>query len=878
MRRWLQSAGVGILHLHGVDRRCRSHLDALLRARALPYLVTLHDLQFVNPRAFDAAGMPDADPDWIVEIGPTLERAATVIAPSAFILDIALLCSPGIRATIIPPGVRVAPAGEVPATPADFAAQAPRHVVGVVGAVGPHKGSGVLEALAAALVGSDIGIVVIGYTDTHLTRGWLVPGALYVHGAYQDGSLNGWLAAYRVETVLFPNRLPESFSYTLSEVWAAGLPVVVPDQGALGERVGRDGGGWLLPAGFDSDDAAALLVWLASAEGAAERTRVKSRIAPGDALRVPTLEAMSRDTDALYERFGLAPADAPDADAARRGARAAPRGESRRLRVPQGARQSGGRGGAGQGPPGRSAAVERGTPAQFHRVGGQARGRHRRAEAGDRPARRRERRISPGTRPSATGSRNSSGLTFSSGTHVRGVDVSIVTFRPDIPLLEKLIASIAEQAAGLDVNVLILDNSPETETTGAHCGVAAIAAGAASSRRVDIRHSPTNVGFGRGHNANAARCTAPFLFVLNQDCILEPGVLAPLLELAGSDERRVAAWELRQIPYEHPKAYDPVTLDVPWVSGAAALFRRSTFDAVGGFDPALFMYGEDVDLSWRLRAKGFRLRYVPKLAVVHRTYAVAGEVKPMQVLGGVLTNLCLRARYGGALRTLQGLSMLAGELLVPEDFPGRRRGLVKVFFRFVAQVAALRDDARPPDGALQAGVHGLGLRSAPRRRVRGIPVATRRAAPRSGPGVDPDPHRRPRRVAEAGAGIGRAADVAQHRGRRDRRRPADVAGDRRRVPRPARDPLPGDRREGGARARGQPGARRGPWRMAQFSRRRRCAVRRSRRSADGRGGGGRREGRLCARLGDADHRHRPRPRGVRRNRRTSRATASRSTG
>ncbi len=79
------------------------------------------------------------------------------------------------------------------------------------------------------------------------------------------------------------------------------------------------------------------------------------------------------------------------------------------------------------------------------------------------------------------------------------------------------------------------------------------------------------------------------------------------------------------------------------------------------------------------------MRYVPKLAVVHRTYAVAGEVKPMQVLGGVLTNLCLRARYGGALRTLQGLSMLAGELLVPEDFPGRRRGLVKAFFRFLAK-------------------------------------------------------------------------------------------------------------------------------------------------------------------------------------------------
>ena len=267
---------------------------------------------------------------------------------------------------------------------------------------------------------------------------------------------------------------------------------------------------------------------------------------------------------------------------------------------------------------------------------------------------------------------------------MRGLDVSIVTFRPDLPLLEKLTASIAEQAAGQNVSVLILDNSPDSETTSRIAALPPLQPGGVFSR-IDVRHSPTNVGFGRGHNANAARCTAPFLFVLNQDCIVEPGVLAPLIEIAGNDECRVAAWELRQIPYEHPKAYDPVTLEVPWVSGAATLFRRSTWDAVGGFDPALFMYGEDVDLSWRLRAEGFRLRYLPKLAVVHRTYAVAGEVKPLQVLGGVLTNLCLRARFGGVLRTMQGLSMLAGEVLAPQEFPGRRRGLIKAFVRFLRQ-------------------------------------------------------------------------------------------------------------------------------------------------------------------------------------------------
>jgi glycosyltransferase involved in cell wall biosynthesis len=313
---WIAKAGIGIAHLHGVDAGCRAHLDALQRAQELPYLVTLHDLQFVNPRAFETSGMPDPDPEWISSLTPTLERAATVIAPSSFILDIALACSPVLQACVIAPGIRPAAGGSMPEAAADFAAARPAHIVAVVGAVGPHKGSGVLESIAAALEGSGIGIVVIGYTDTHLTPGWVVPGTLYVHGAYDDGALAGWLAAYRVETVLFPNRFPESFSYTLSEVWQAGVPVIVPDQGALGERVARDGGGWTLPEGFDGQDAAALLVWLASPEGAAERARVKSRIVAGDAQRIPSLETMAQDVDALYERFGLRPAAPADPVAA----------------------------------------------------------------------------------------------------------------------------------------------------------------------------------------------------------------------------------------------------------------------------------------------------------------------------------------------------------------------------------------------------------------------------------------------------------------------------------------------------------------------------------------------------------------------------------
>jgi GT2 family glycosyltransferase len=256
---------------------------------------------------------------------------------------------------------------------------------------------------------------------------------------------------------------------------------------------------------------------------------------------------------------------------------------------------------------------------------------------------------------------------------MRDVDLSVVTYRPEADLLAALLASLAESAGALRLHLFVEDNSADPGTTAA---IAALAGqkGAAFATR-DVQQSGRNLGFGRAHNVNAARGRSPWLLVVNQDCIVEPGALEALVAVAAADDARVAAWEMRQIPYEHPKAYDPVTLEVPWVSGAATLFRREAYAAVRGFDEAIFMYGEDVDLSWRLRAAGWRLRYQPKCAVVHRTYREAAEVKPLQVFGGVQTNLGLRMRYGGILRIAQGFTMLAAEVAARGGFPGRRKGL-----------------------------------------------------------------------------------------------------------------------------------------------------------------------------------------------------------
>jgi len=236
-----------------------------------------------------------------------------VIAPSAYIRELARRHFPNLQPELIPPGIDTRHSNPVK-IPAEFATQRFEQVVAVVGAIGPHKGSALLDALVNRLRETAIGVVVIGYLDSQLAQGWRVPGRCYVHGPYVDAELRGLMASYGIDVALFPNRLPESFSYTLSEVWAAGIPVIVPEHGALGERVARHGGGWLLPAGFAAEDAGQLLQRLFSPGSAAERARVKSQIDPRDPARIPTLASMARDIDAIYERFGLklsSPDDVP---------------------------------------------------------------------------------------------------------------------------------------------------------------------------------------------------------------------------------------------------------------------------------------------------------------------------------------------------------------------------------------------------------------------------------------------------------------------------------------------------------------------------------------------------------------------------------------
>ena len=162
---------------------------------------------------------------------------------------------------------------------------------------------------------------------------------------------------------------------------------------------------------------------------------------------------------------------------------------------------------------------------------------------------------------------------------------------------------------------------------------------------------------------------------------------------AREQEHRVGGWEIRQTPYEHPKAYDPVSQHTRWISGAACIYRRSALAEVGGFESRIFMYSEDVDLSWRLGARGWKLRYVPSAQCWHDSYRYVGEIKPVQAIEGCYTNLCLRARYGTWRDMLTGVGMNLHEITQPPSFPRRSQRLVGALVRFLRNAVDLRRGA-----------------------------------------------------------------------------------------------------------------------------------------------------------------------------------------
>jgi len=237
-----------------------------------------------------------------------------------------------------------------------------------------------------------------------------------------------------------------------------------------------------------------------------------------------------------------------------------------------------------------------------------------------------------------------------------GLTISIVLYNSErwlAPFCEHLMAS----EYPLDkVTLIFVDNGSTDGTCEAVEAFFARNGGAFRETRLERR---PNKGYGVGNDHAIRMNTDDLVLITNVDSEFTPTLLTRLVSAALADDPSVACWEARQALHEHPKYYDPVTLETNWSSHACVLMRRAAYLDIGGYDPAIFMYGEDVELSYRYRRAGWRLRYVPSAVLKHHVDLQDTTVRPHQLSGSLAANLLLRQRYGSTRDVLGGETLFA---------------------------------------------------------------------------------------------------------------------------------------------------------------------------------------------------------------------------
>jgi GT2 family glycosyltransferase len=201
------------------------------------------------------------------------------------------------------------------------------------------------------------------------------------------------------------------------------------------------------------------------------------------------------------------------------------------------------------------------------------------------------------------------------------------------------VKSITENLPESEFEIILIDDCSADETALARLLL---------PPAMHVHRMQGNDGFIASCNRGAELARGEFLFFLNNDTIVQPSWLDPLVQTLDRDERIGVAgarllfpdgtvqdaggivWRLGDA-WNYGRgsdARDPrftFMRDTDYVSGAALLIRRDLFRSLGGFDPHFApAYYEDTDLAFRVRAKGFRVVVQPASQIVHIEGASSG--------------------------------------------------------------------------------------------------------------------------------------------------------------------------------------------------------------------------------------------------------------
>ena len=200
--------------------------------------------------------------------------------------------------------------------------------------------------------------------------------------------------------------------------------------------------------------------------------------------------------------------------------------------------------------------------------------------------------------------------------------------------------------------------------------------------RLQVVTPEENLGFAGGANRGAAETQDDVLVFLNPDTVVAPGALRRLARRLEDPTIGIAMARLQLLQrpgvlnsggtavhvsglawagrFGEPADEIKELEDVAAASGAALAIRRETFDALGRFTPELFMYQEDVELSWRAHLNGLRVVVDPRADVLHE-YDFGRNPTKLALLERNRLIFVLTA-YSARLLFLLGPVLVLGEL------------------------------------------------------------------------------------------------------------------------------------------------------------------------------------------------------------------------
>jgi glycosyltransferase involved in cell wall biosynthesis len=123
----------------------------------------------------------------------------------------------------------------------------------IIGAIGIDKGYDILLACARDVAKRKLNLRfhLVGHTSDDARL--LATGTVRITGEYQEHELLALIDLQQAQLAWLPSLWPETWCYTLTQAWQAGLNVLAFDLGTPAERIRRTGRGWIIPLGLATE-------------------------------------------------------------------------------------------------------------------------------------------------------------------------------------------------------------------------------------------------------------------------------------------------------------------------------------------------------------------------------------------------------------------------------------------------------------------------------------------------------------------------------------------------------------------------------------------------------------------------------------------------